>query len=229
MWRGIIIKFQKAELVHIVIAIFILGLVFGFDDGTSKFVVSHWISNLIFVTVIVTLSVIIHISIQKYISSKIGAETVFGLWGIDRFSFKKTPEFPIRIMNKNVSQFYLGPILAVILTIISKGTFIFAAVWQIFIIPDKKKRAFKKVKELNNPEIILIAVSGPLMSVILASIFSSLGWDIGYKINALIAVYSMLPLPRLAGSHIVFSSPFSYIFFGALIVISLLLNEENNK
>lgn len=200
-----------------------LGLVFGFDDNSTKFILSHWFSNLIFIIVLVAISVFIHIIIQKFIASKIGAEAIFNLWGINRFSFNRTPEFPIKVLNKNISQFYVGPILAIFISIVSKGKFFFAAVFQIFLIPDKNKRAFRKMKELNNSEIILIAVSGPLISVILAGIFSSLGWDIGYRINSLIAVYSMLPLPRLAGSHIIFSSPFSYIFFGALIITSLLL------
>jgi hypothetical protein len=221
------IKFSKQEVSHLLFGVVILGIIFGFDDKSSVFVLSRWLLNLLVVMIITAISLLIVMYFYKLISSKMNASVEFRLWGIKRFSLNRDPEFPINIFGFKMNNFYLGPILGIFVSLVSKGKFIFAAVHQILIEPIHEKRAISnKFKELKTTEIVTIAIIGPLVNVLLAGIFLMIGWKEGFFINSMLAIYSLLPLPRMAGGHIFFNSPFSYIFFVLLIIPMLLLLEQ---
>jgi hypothetical protein len=218
------IKFSKKEVNHLLFGILILGIIFGFDDKSSSFILSRWLMNLIGVMIITAISLLIVMYFYKLISSKMNASVEFRLWGIRRFSFNRDPEFPIKIFGFKMNNFYLGPIIGIFVSLVSKGKFIFAAVNQILIEPIHEKRVISNtLKELKTTEIVTIAMVGPLVNVLLAAVFLMMGWRDGFFINSMLAIYSLLPLPRMAGGHIFFNSPFSYIFLVLLTISTLLL------
>ena len=218
------IKFSKQEVNHLLFGVLILGIIFGFDDKSSSFILSRWLMNLLGVMIITAISLLIVMYFYKLISSKMNASVEFRLWGIKRFSLNRDPEFPINIFGFKMNNFYIGPLLGIFVAIVSKGKFIFAAVNQILIEPIHKKRVISNsFKELKTTEIVTIAIIGPLVNVILAAIFLMFGWKEGFFINSMLAIYSLLPLPRMAGGHIFFNSPFSYIFLVLLTISTLLL------
>lgn len=217
------IKFNKIETRHLIVSIVIMGFIFAFDDGQSKFEVSSWLTNFFIITFVVAISLIIHEISHRLIASKIKAKIEYRLWGIKRIGFWRNSKLPVKIFNLSINNFYIGAFLGLFLAIVSKGGFYFAALNQNIIEPDKERRAHKSFKELKNSEVISIAIIGPLVSIFLAAFFSLLGWKQGVFINSMLAIYSMLPFPRLDGGYIFFRSPFLYIFFAILIIMFLLL------
>jgi len=217
------IKFDKKELKHIVISIILLGFIFGFDDKMPAFVLSNWISNFIFIALIVAFSLIFHEMAHKFIASRNNAITKYSLWSIDRYGLGRSSKLPAKFWGFTVNNIYIGAFIALFLAIVSKGMFIFAAIGQTIIEPDKIKGIGSKYKLLANFEIASIALVGPLASLLLALIFNILGFKQGVEVNSLLAIYSMLPLPKLDGINILFNSRFFYIFSFIFILSGIIL------
>ncbi|MBI2670968.1 hypothetical protein HYX18_03260 [Candidatus Woesearchaeota archaeon] len=222
------IKFSKIEKKHLILSIILLSVIFGFDDKRPEFVLSLWLSNFFVILILVSISLILHEMSHKIVANKIGAIADYRLWAIQRFGFRRRSALPITIFNFKINNFYIGAFLGILLAIVSKGKFIFAAIGQTLLSIDINKRAHKNLKELQKSEVISIAIIGPLVSLILIAIFKILGWNEGVLINSMLAIYSMLPFPRLDGNYIFFRSPFTYLFFVLFTLAFLLLINNIN-
>ncbi|MCS7097522.1 MAG: hypothetical protein NZ922_00850 [Candidatus Methanomethyliaceae archaeon] len=115
----------------------------------------------------------------------------------------------------------LGVIMALAISILSKGSFVFAALGAVYIIPifmQGEKQSYGK-----------IALSGPFMNLLLAFIFLIMSnWMrilyIGYEINAWLAAFNLIPFHPLDGSKVFAWSKLIWLIFAAISWIMVFLS-----
>jgi Zn-dependent protease len=100
-----------------------------------------------------------------------------------------------------------GLLLAVILTLVTNGSFIFAAPGAVMIYP--KADLWGRVASVTRKSMGLISIAGPVMNILLATVFIILNsvfpWDVfslGVFINIWLALFNMIPFPPFDGSKI---------------------------
>src|SRR3989338_6485049 len=105
--------------------------------------------------------------------------------------------------------------LSFFVTLLSNGQLFFLAVGQYTLLLKKASRFGRKFVEVTNYEEAKIALAGPMANIILmilGMLFNSYGtFDTFILINAMLALFHMLPLPGLAGTKIYFGSRLLYV------------------
>lgn len=226
VWDNIQRLFNKKELFALGISVFILSLVFGFNDGAKSFILTNWIKNFVIIFLLVLVSFLFRELVIKYWAYRHDSKVDYRLWVVNRFGFKKWERFDRSGLKRGVP---LGVIIAFIVTVLSNGLLYFCAVGENEVIVNKKARTGRKQIELNNYEDAIIQLSAVFANVFLMvlgmSVFSWFGFDTSMfiKINFFIAVFAMIPLSRLEGAKIFFGSRNLYVFALATIIMAFLL------
>lgn len=115
-----------------------------------------------------------------------------------------------------------------LVSLLSDGQIFFAAAFSTVLIVQPGLRLGKKYRRLTDYESAKIIIFGPLANILLALILSLI--NIPYLkdlifVNSMIAIFSMMPLPGLAGSSVFFGSRPLYIFgYSFILVLAILLN-----
>jgi hypothetical protein len=208
-------KIEKQELKTILTSVILFGFIFGFDDGKTSFILSHWIANFILTTVFSLILVLIFIQSTKKYSLSLGIKTNFEILKGKRYGWGKGST-----LKKNFVPW--GIILAAVTTISSYGKLYFTGVFSPKFEELKSKRLGKKHTIIRDSEIAHISLIGPTI-LTLMGIFSK-GVPIP-QINNLfsimcfsIAFCAMLPIPKLNGCHAYFGAPAKYISIMTLIM-----------
>ncbi|MDP3728119.1 MAG: hypothetical protein Q8R18_01560 [bacterium] len=217
--------FNKKEIIYLAITIFIVSLSIGFDDGSSSFSWSYWLNNFLVVIIMVAISFLAQQIGHKTVARMNGFDTEFAWWGTQSFSLMgflgktKHKPFPrtIHLFGKSylIESFPLGLALCFLFTIVSNGQLFFLAVGQYHLLLKKSSRFGRRFVEITNYEEAKIALAGPMANIvllILGKLFNSYGtFDTFILINAMLALFHMLPLPGLAGTKIYFGSRLLYV------------------
>ena len=202
---------KKEEIKAIIISILILGFVVGFDDGKPVFNLLDWFSNLIIVLIIVAVSFLAHITIQKIQALEWGFKLEYKLW-------------------------WYGLIIALAAAFFSRGKIWLLIPGGIFlhIMPVHRLGWFRyRTNMMVNG---VVALLGPLTNVALALICRGLlifmpGNTVLYNgifVNLWMAVFTMLPIPPLDGSRVFFFSRLNYVLIvGSIFGLALLLKFTN--
>jgi len=198
------------ELKHSLIAVFILSLVFGFNDGRDIFVFGLWLNNFVYVFILVTITVLVHIIVAKLVANKLGQDA-----GISLLSSK----------NKRFGEIPFSPILALVLMLISRGMLYFTAVSTIIV---KKSPRLSKGFYLNESKEALIYFWALVSNIILIIIFNFLDIKTGVLINSYFLFWNLLPIPGFIGSKIFFHNKTLYILFLIFALLFLLLFNKVN-
>lgn len=241
------IRFTKKEIKHILISIFVLGFVFGFDDGSNKFIFSNWLFNLIKITLVVSISLLIKIIGHKIAAIKYGSLAEYNLWSLRRIGLSKSSKLHIKLqdqlaifLNKitlisKIKSIPLGIILPLGFVLISailtnNKLFIpFAATGIILLSSERAHRLGKKFVRLTEVEEAKIHLAGNLFCLILimfASIITtltSLNLSSFVIVNIYLILFNMLPIPPLDGGKIFFGGITLYIFSITFLTISIFL------
>jgi Zn-dependent protease len=240
--------FNKKEIIALIISIFVLTLAVAFDDGSPVFQWSTWLGNFCLVFFIVGISFIAQQMGHKIAASLDGFKAEYDLWGVQTFKLKdfwvlnpsrymnlmgraKNKPFPrkISIFNKEflIESFPLGLVLSLLVTIFSNGQLFFLAVGQYNLLIERHSRFGRKFLEVTHFEEAKIALAGPMVNIVLmviAALFNQKGiFDTFILVNAWLALFHMLPLPKLAGTKILFGSrvlyAFSFTFMIAMVIL----------
>ncbi len=217
--------FTRKEITALIVTILIVSFAIGFDDGSASFQWGYWLSNLLIVFIMVSLSFIAHQLGHKIVARMNGFETEYHSWGIQSFSIMgalgktKSKPFPrtIHLFGKEylIYSFPLGLVLCLFVTILSNGQLFFLAVGQYTLLLKKSSRFGRKFLEITHYDEAKIALAGPIVSIVLmiiGKLFNTYGtFDTFVFINAALALFHMLPLPGLAGIKIYFGSRLLYV------------------
>ncbi|NQV08630.1 hypothetical protein HQ529_02120 [Candidatus Woesearchaeota archaeon] len=199
-------NFSVAEVRDVVIAILVMTLIFGFNDGRENFVAYLWITNIIKVLFIVMISVALHVCMQKLVGLISSYKAEFRIWPY-------------------------GVVIGLLLTIVSSGKLYFLAPGGVLIHHMTLHRLGMFRYGLSTYLSTIIAFSGPLSNIILALIFKILYFSTNIEIFSIIvvfnlwyAVFSMLPVPPLDGSTAFFGGRSTYaLFFSFIIAASIMI------
>jgi len=214
-------QLTKKEILHLLAATLILGFIFSFREwGTTSFDLIAGLTNWMLATILVAIALLIHEYAHKLVAKRYSATTEFKLWSMRRYGWKQSAK-----LNKD---FPLGILISLFVAFLSNGKLIIAALESSEIEENAIQRSRKRFPHLTQVETALIALAGPLASALLALLLKGLGTSNpviakAILINALIAVYALLPLPGLDGIKIAASSIAFYIFIAVVIGGAMLL------
>lgn len=213
-------KTSWQELKAIVIAAFILAIVFGFEDGSSTFELVFWIKNFILQFVMSLIFIMIFVKITKSYSEGKGISTKFSLWHIKRYGLTRSTHF-------SRSGFPAWLILPALITILSLGKLFFSAVLCPGYTSSKTGRIGKKFEKPTDRELALISLMGPITLTIIAIFITNINPSLaGISIIPFsIAFSTMLPLSRLNGTWVFMGAPALYIFSLTAIILSFYLSK----
>jgi hypothetical protein len=201
--------FSREEMQGIIIAIIGMSIIIGFNDGAPSFELFNWTRNLISVILIVALA---------YLAQE-SAKRIVGLWWGYRVEYK---------------VFYPGLILGFMITVMTLGKY-----WWLWIlipsgimlhtIEGQRLGYFRHF--LRYWDVGVVALMGPLANIVLALIFKSLYLlmpgnillDLAVKINIMLAIGTLLPIPPVAGHNILYASRWMYfVTLGIAITLAVL-------
>lgn len=202
-------------------------MLFGFDDKQPTLVISYWLFNFITILLFTTVSLGLHIYIQKRLAKKYGCNASIELWKLKRLITFRYKELKIKLTKKyTMVGIPIGIVLSVLIYILSSGQIFFAAITSLNIKINKAYRIGKRYVQLQDIEAAKIAVVGPLVNILLALLASQISMPFIkplVTINLAIAISYMLPLPGIVGGTIFFGSKplyiVSVIFIGIIAVI----------
>ncbi|MCD6575592.1 MAG: hypothetical protein J7K73_00335 [Nanoarchaeota archaeon] len=195
-------KFTLAEIRDLTISALILGFLFSIALGTFKYVSPiSAVKNFLVALVIVAPALIFHELAHKFMAQRYDCKAAYVLW----------PN---------------GAIMSLILTLITGGRVIFAALGAVMIDTTYSTRLGYRFIGLSSEEIGKISVVGPLTNLGLALlgflIYSINPIIIGtfIQINLIIALFNLIPFPPLDGVKI-FS--WSRVIWGGMIAATAAL------
>jgi len=210
--------------------IFVLTLIFGFNDGRDSFVFSSWIHNFFNVFVVVAITIIAHAIGAKLSAGRLGQEAELKLLKIERikfsfFGFRVEKNLYWDILGFKIKGMPIGAIIGFLMMIISKGTFYFTAVSTIIV---RKIPRLGKGFELHESKEALIYSSALIANLILIILFNYFNYPFGVVVNIYFVLWNLLPIPGLLGSKIFFNNKPFYIFFLVFAALFLLLFTKLN-
>lgn len=186
--------------------------------------------NFVKFTLFSLISILIYLYAQKFLAVKYGCSAILDIWKIQRFGLWTSAKFPrkinLLITKLVVRNIPVGIFLPLIISLLSDGQIFFAAAFATAIVVHPGLRLGKKYRRLTEYESAKIAVMGPLISILIAAIFSFAGIFKEFVfVNSMLAVFNMLPLPGLAGSTVFFGSRPLYVFgYTFILALAILLN-----
>lgn len=196
-------RFSKEEMRDIVITVFVLAFIWGFDDGNESFNAALWLGNFIGTLVIVAISVLFKLSVQK----------IWGIWNGIKTEYKK-------------STYALA--IAIVICLVTRGKFplLLSGTLLFYHVPTLRLGTFRHGMHIDVSG--YTALSGPIGNIVLAMFFKFIffqvlgieaAWlDSFVMFNFLYAFYSMLPIPGQDGLTVYFGSRMWYVFgFGVIL------------
>lgn len=222
--------FNEKEIKYILATIFILAIVFGFNDKTDTFDFSHWINNFLLVLIAVAVSFLLSHIMHRAVARKLYAISDYELWNVRRFGF--APHMRTKIMKKEF-VFPAGIIFPIIVALFSNGLFYFPVAGTYKLVEDRVKRVGKLFNKVSGYERAIICLSGPFTNLVLFFLFlffeniTNLNFSVFIIVNMWMALYGLLPLPGLIGVEILFGSLPFYLFAIVFFVSSIILAPLN--
>lgn len=201
-------KFTGEELRALIFGIVVMAIIFSFNEwGDKAFDLGVGLKNLFNALLIATLSLVVHHSMQRVAALYAGFKFEYRYW-------------------------MYGLLIGLIVAFVSRGNLMFLAPGGIIAYHMAGHRLGAFRYGLNYWNMALAVLSGPLANIALAVIFKLLLYVFPHNVllshalvfNLLLAVFTMLPIPPLDGSHLMFASRLTYAFtYGAMLGMSAVL------
>jgi len=120
--------------------------------------------------------------------------------------------------------------LAVVIALISRGGFVFAAPGAVMIAPSKKSRENPFLVTLKKEDVGQIGIIGAVINIILGLIFIALAmimpikiFAVGAQVNAWLAIFNLIPFNPLDGAKVMFWSKWIWLgtFLFSILIFAL--------
>ena len=184
-------QFSKKEITDITLALVTLAFSFELILFRNEIFVEGALTNIslmlnFFVQslIVVGFAFVLHELGHKYLAQKKGLWAEFRAWPVGLF-------------------------LAVVMAIVSRGGFVFAAPGAVMISQSKKTRFGYSLTLLEDEDVGKIGLIGPVINIILGLLFIGLSlliplkiFDIGAQVNAWLAIFNLVPLSILDGAKV---------------------------
>jgi len=200
-------KFDASEIRAMIIGVVVLGFIISFDEwGIGKEVDLYFgLNNLFNAILIMLLAMLVHVSAQRIAALSVGFRAQYKIWTY-------------------------GIIIGVILAFFSAGKLWFLAAGGVIVHHMAGHRLGYFRYGLNYWPLGIVGIAGPIANLFLAIIFKMLLLSFPENIllqqamvvNIWFALFNMLPIPPLDGSHMFFASRTFYVFaFAAMAGLGL--------
>jgi hypothetical protein len=211
----------------IILSIFLLTLLFAFNDKKEEFVFSSWVSNFFF-TAIIASSILLFNFIGAVLTARWFGEKIHPkIFGSSRFPRKEADEEDesgntfSKTAEGYLCLFFLTPIFPILLLLLSNGAVILPLVYTF------EKKITKKVgcaySYLEERHLSAIAMVSMMGNLLLLSIFKILNFPAGVWMSSWFIFWNLLPTPNLIGSKMLAGSRLGYIFFFLFSILFILL------
>ena len=177
--------FTLAEVRDLTIATIVLGFLFSIALRTFEVTTSSSVFvNFLTAIAIVAPALILHELAHKFVAQKYGCKANYVLWP-------------------------MGAVMAVLITLLTGGRVIFAALGAVMIATTYSTRLGYRFVGLTNEELGKISWSGPVVNLAIALISFALKpmnpifFETVILINLIIAIFNLIPFPPLDGSKII--------------------------
>lgn len=204
-------RYSKSEQRDLLFSVLIVALVFAYDDGREIFTWSHWIFNYLLVLFMVAGAFFVHTALQKIWALKHGLLAEYRAWPT-------------------------GLVITFVFAMLFQGNF-------YILLPGGLAMTHASILRLgrwrygeNVSTRGIIAASGAIGNVLLATFCLMMSAQLGIfpeffglwaVINFWLMVYSLLPIPRLDGIHLLFWSRLVYVFIFSTLLGYVLLTLLN--
>ena len=183
---------QKSEVITILIAAILLGLIISFPSYLLILISIVYMATILFVNILT----------KKIVAYNLESNVRVKFWDIYQWGFETSSHF-----KKPVTMLWL-PLL---LSLISKGSISWLAMLEFDAKPRveraAKRHGYYRYKAMTDWHIAIIAASGIIVNLVLALIcYPVAGLGQFAKLNIYFALWSLLPLGGLDGSKIFFGS-----------------------
>lgn len=216
------VRFSKKEMRVILTSAVVLGIVFGYDDGSMVFRWGNWMTNMIRVTLLCLASVVMYEVGHKVMAKKRSCTSRVQIWGR---GVNGPPQKGVMGVRKNLP---MGVILPLICTVASGGAIKLAATTTTEVTSTHARRVGREFPKVSEREEAEIAVAGPMTAIVIALLakgmlpFLPLMGQV-IVINKYLALMNMLPIPTLDGVRVYFGSPLLFTCSWVFIVVMVLL------
>jgi len=198
-------RFSLEEIRDIAIGVLIVSFIFGFDDGREVFELGSWLGSFITVFIIVLITFLLRISVQKIAALGYNYRAEFKMW-------------------------IYGLLAGVVVSFISGGRFFLALPGGIILYHMAAHRLGEFRYGLNNILSAMTASSGSIANILFAFILKILNLSLNsvllakvIHINLWLAILFMLPIPPLDGSISFFGGRSTYFFIFSLLLAAALM------
>ena len=200
----------------------------AFDDKSTSFQLSFWLTNFLRILLIVIFSVLAKEIVRKLVASRYDCVTEYRIWEMERIGIGRHTRLPRKFLGFTIHTLPIGVILPILIAFISLGKIPFIASGVFIVSTQLIHRAGKKYLHLTEYEEAKIALSAVLTSLGIAFLFKfltpfnpALGEVV--TINAWLAFFHMLPLADLDGAKIFFAGKTFYVFNMVFVIASALM------
>jgi len=204
-------KFTPEEVRALVIAILVVSFIVGFNDGRKTFEFGHWISNFIFVLIMVTVTFLIYETGHRVAGFHAGFKVEYQLW-------------------------WYGCLFGIIVALVTKGIIWWVLLPGGIMIHHMTIHRLGWFRYGTNVKAYgFIALAGPLSCIAFGTIlktvtlyfpylpFPAATIDRIFVFNVVFGAVQLLPLPPLDGSRIFYYSRLWYAWlFGFLVSYAIL-------
>jgi hypothetical protein len=197
--------FTKDELTGIVVSILALTLIVAFNDKSESFEAMHWLGNFLMWLVIVSVSFLIHQTGHRLAGIKMGYRVEYQMW-------------------------WYGLLTGLVVMLVTRGKIWILVPGGIWIHQLAVQRLGRFRYGPNVQSLAMVALCGPLASILFGGLIKTVQVWFGFSLfgevfvhnlfvfNMALAAYSLLPIPPLAGSRLLFHSRLSYAFVAGTVV-----------
>ena len=212
-------ELSKKEVKKIILVAFIAAFVLTFDEwGIESFDLIFGLRNLMLVFIFTIIIYFCHAIAQKLTAEYFDHGVEFDIYSITK---------RINEVRRSIT-IPLGPIITLLFTIATQGKLFLLILNTFNELPDKVSRLGRKWTNIKEFEIAQIALSGPLSQIILLMVFKILSpiSDVFYQgiyTVSTIAIFNMLPIPKIDGIKIFSGSRTLYITSLIFIILFVLL------
>lgn len=201
-------QFSKQEVIALLSVIVITGFIFSFRDwGGSSFDLGLGVQHLFLAVLLAGIAFFGRVAVQKIVGLSMGFQGTFTVW-------------------------WTGVILSLLAAFVTKGVVTVILPGGLAMAMMVRHRLGEFRYGFNYWEQGLMTYAGSVGNVILALLFKvgltvfpgSWFFQKGLLLNVVVALCAFLPLPRLDGLHLFYSSRLWYFFlYGIIIGISILI------
>ena len=198
--------FTATEWKDILITILAISFAFAYNDKSEVFNLAYWFANFGKVFFIVAIAIMIHIIVQKISALYIGFRAEYKLWST-------------------------GVYITILATLLTQGKIYIILAGGITFFHMTMLRLGHFRYGLNLTTSGMVAALGPLANLVLATFWETLALNGIYPqffhqmtfINLYIAVFTMLPIPKLDGFNTFYGSRLLYAYFFSFLVAYIVL------